>query len=144
MDRLQYHQQILPLLLRHPCLENCDLIGMGFGHTQRRRQAIEEIGSDRIGRPPDAIELAPSERLDGPWLPLAGMGCEQLHIGHAQPLGVDRGKNTFQCGTGRDRPRRRGRWREPSLCRAGGIGLGHTVIGAVEVVEQRARRRAGR
>ena len=38
MDRLQCHQQILPLLLRQPRLEDRDLIGMGIGHAERQQQ----------------------------------------------------------------------------------------------------------
>lgn len=142
MGRLQSHQQILPLLLRQPRLEDCDLIGLGIGHAELGRRAIEEKGGDRIGRPADAVELAPGERLDGTRLLLLGMGFQQLHIGRTQLLRTDSGKNTFHRRS--DMGRRRGwRWRELGLRRAGRIGLRHTVIGAVEAIEQRVSRCAG-
>ena len=143
MDRLQYHEQILALLLGQPRLEDRDLIGLGFGHAEHRRRTVEEIGGDRVGWPADTIELAPSERLECPRLLILGMGFEQLPVGRTQLLRANSGKNALDRRPGMDRRWREGRRRKLGLCRAGRIGSRHTMIGAVEIVELRARRRAG-
>ena len=143
---LYLHQHVLPLLLRQSRLENRDLICLRMGNAELRRFTVKKIGGDRVNRLAKAVELAPGQRLDGARLLFRGTGFEQAHIRLARLLRPDIGDRRID----RRRTRRRERgWRrrcrgQIDAARAAHVAFRHAMIGAIEIVELRARRRRRR
>jgi hypothetical protein len=126
------HQHKLALFWGKPRLKDRALIALRGRNAELGRLAIKPIGFERIRGNADAIELAPSERLDRTGLFSGSTPLERADVFLRDLLRAYPADHLFDRWRRDWRRRERGRWLLGNLARR--IGGREAAIGAIKVV----------